>query len=232
MRPSSRLFELIQILRASSGPVTAAALAGALEVSERTIYRDIAALQAMRTPVEGEAGVGYVLRKSYDLPPLNFDAEEAEALQVGLAMLARTGDRALQAAARRVSRKIGSALDGTEGWLQVAPYGAPEDDPDAGCVRIADLRGAIRDARKLRISYRNGSGEESGRILRPVAVIYHLDCTLLAAWCELRGGFRHFRTDRIWSCDVLEEGFGEGQAALRQLWQDSEGWNYPSMSAS
>lgn len=152
MRPSSRLFELIQILRSAPGPVTAAALAGALEVSERTIYRDIAALQAMRTPIEGEAGVGYVLRRSYDLPPLNFDAEEAEALQVGLAMLARTGDRALQAAARRVSRKIGSALDGTAGWLQVAPYGAPEDDPEAGCVRIADLRAAVREARKLRIT--------------------------------------------------------------------------------
>ena len=232
MRPSSRLFELIQILRAASGPVTAAALAEALEISERTVYRDIAALQAMRTPVEGEAGVGYVLRKSYDLPPLNFDAEEAEALQVGLAMLARTGDSALQAAARRVSRKIGSALDGPTGWLQVAPYGAPEDDPDAGCIRISDLRGAVRDARKLRITYRNEAGEETGRTLRPVAVIYHLECTMLAAWCELRGGFRHFRTDRIWSSTVLDEEFAAAQPALLQLWQETTGWDYPSPQAS
>ena len=232
MRPSSRLFELIQILRTAPGPVTAAALAAALEVSERTIYRDIAALQAMRTPIEGEAGVGYVLRKSYDLPPLNFDAEEAEALQVGLALLARTGDRALQAAAQRISRKIGSALEGTAGWLQVAPYGAPGDDPEQGCVRIADLRAAIRDGRKLRITYRSGAGEETERILRPVAVIYHLECTMLAAWCELRAGFRHFRTDRIWSCELLEAGFAEGQAALLQLWQDTERWDYPGVQAS
>ena len=212
--------------------VTAAGLAEALEVSERTIYRDIAALQAMRTPIEGEAGVGYMLRKSYDLPPLNFDAEEAEALQVGLALLARTGDRALLAAAQRISRKIGGALEGTAGWLQVAPYGAPEDDPQAGCVRLSDLRAAIRDGRKLRITYRNGAGEETDRILRPVAVIYHLECTMLAAWCELRGAFRHFRTDRIWSCDVLEAGFAEGQAALLRLWQDTEEWDYPGVQAS
>ena len=96
MKRSNRLFEIIQILRATPRPVTAAALAEQLEVSERTVYRDIVALQAMRTPIEGEAGVGYIMRRGYDLPPLNFDAEEVEALQVGLSMLARTGDSALQ----------------------------------------------------------------------------------------------------------------------------------------
>ena len=114
----------------------------------------------------------------------------------------------------------------------MAPYGAPEDDPQAGCVRLSDLRAAIRDGRKLRITYRNGAGEETDRILRPVAVIYHLECTMLAAWCELRGAFRHFRTDRIWSCDVLEAGFAEGQAALLRLWQDTEEWDYPGVQAS
>ena len=92
---SSRLFELIQILRAASQPVTAARLATTLEVSARTVYRDIAALQAMRTPIEGAAGVGYILRPTYDLPPVNFDIEEVEALRVGLSMLSRIGDRSL-----------------------------------------------------------------------------------------------------------------------------------------
>ena len=105
MGRSTRLFELIQILRAADRPVSAARLAETLEVSVRTIYRDIAALQAMRTPVEGAAGVGYILRSSYDLPPVNFDAEEAEALRVGLSMLARAGDSALQRAALRVRQK-------------------------------------------------------------------------------------------------------------------------------
>ena len=106
MGRSTRLFELIQILRAADRPVSAVRLAETLEVSVRTIYRDIAALQAMRTPVEVAAGVGYILRASYDLPPVNFDAEEVEALRVGLLMLARTGDSALQRAALRVRQKI------------------------------------------------------------------------------------------------------------------------------
>ena len=104
MRRSTRLFEIIQILRAAEAPVTADKLADKLEVSVRTVYRDIAALQAQRTPIEGEAGVGYLMRRGYDLPPLNFDAEEVEALWVGLSMLARTGDSTLQHAAARSKR--------------------------------------------------------------------------------------------------------------------------------
>lgn len=91
MRKSTRLFELIQILRAASGPITAQELADRLGISVRTVYRDIAALQAMRTPIDGEAGLGYVMRRGYDLPPLNFDKDEVEALRVGLALLTRTG---------------------------------------------------------------------------------------------------------------------------------------------
>ena len=106
MGRSIRLFELIQILRAADRPVSAARLAETLEVSVRTIYRDIAALQGMRTAVEGAAGVGYILRSSYDLPPVNFDAEETEALRVGLSMLARAGDSALQRAALGFVRKL------------------------------------------------------------------------------------------------------------------------------
>ena len=224
MRRSSRLFEIIQILRGAAGPVTADALAEGLEVSTRTIYRDISALQAMRTPIEGEAGLGYMMRRGYDLPPLNFDAEEVEALHVGLSMLARTGDSALQEAARRICRKI-EALHEDTSWLQVAPWGAPPDDPTRGCVSIADLRDAVRDECKLRLTYRNGQDQESQRVVRPVAVIYHLECTMLAAWCELRGGFRHFRTDRIWGCERLEDRFAGQGNALRMVWQDLNRWD-------
>lgn len=219
MDRSNRLFEIIQILRTAPRPVTAQHLAGTLEVSERTIYRDIAALQSMRTPIEGEAGIGYVMRRGYDLPPLNFDAEEIEALYVGLSMLARTGDSALQRAAARICNKI-EALNAAVDWLQVAPWGAPADDPARGCVSMAGLRDAVRGARKLRLVYRNGEEEESVRTVRPVAMIYHLNCVMLAAWCELRGGFRHFRTDRIWGCEALEDGF-EAEA-LRRLWLERE----------
>ncbi len=223
MRQQSRLFEIIQILRAADAPLTAQDLAGKLEVSTRTIYRDISALQAMRTPIEGEAGVGYIIRQGYELPPLNFDAEEVEALQVGLSMLARTGDSALQAAAQRICRKI-EALHVDADWLQVAPWGAPPDDPERGCVALTDLRNAVRTERKLRLTYRDAEGQESERVVRPVALIYHLESTMLAAWCELRGGFRHFRTDRIWSCTALDEHFSGQSTTLRQLWLEQNRW--------
>jgi predicted DNA-binding transcriptional regulator YafY len=225
MPRTDRLFEIIQILRAAPGPVRADDLAGQLEVSKRTIYRDIAALQTMRTPVEGEAGVGYVLRKGYDLPPLNFDEEEIEALHVGLAMLMRTGDGALQQAAARVSRKICDVHASAE-WLQVAPWGAPPDDPERGCVSVALLRRAVRDARKLRIVYLDKEEQQTTRTIRPLGLVYHIDCILLAGWCELRGGFRHFRTDRMYGADLLEESFAEEAPVLRKLWREQEDWNY------
>ena len=209
------------MLRSASRPVRADELAEALEVSVRTIYRDVASLQAMKIPVEGEAGIGYIMRRGYDLPPLNFDQEEIEALRVGLQLLARTGDSALQKAAMRISAKI-DALHTSDDTLHVAPWGVPMDDPDQGCISLATVRDAIRSAQKLRLTYRGGDGAETLRTIRPVAIVYHLECVMIAAWCELRLAFRHFRQDRIWGCDVSEESF-EGQAeALRALWMEQE----------
>lgn len=234
MPRSNRLFEIIQMLRAARVPQTAQMLATKLEVSTRTIYRDIAALQAMRTPIEGEAGIGYIMRGGYDLPPVNFDAEEIEALRVGLAMLTRTGDSGLQRAAMRIHQKI-DALHGPADWLQVSPWGAPSDDPNRGCVSIAMLREAIRDARKLQLTYRAENGEDTLRVVRPVALVYHLESVMVAAWCELRTGFRHFRTDRIYGCDVLSDTFTDQAETLRALWSEANRWddkNYDSWAAS
>lgn len=224
MPRSNRLFEIIQILRASRTPLTASMLAEKLEVSQRTIYRDIAALQAMRTPIEGEAGIGYIMRGGYDLPPLNFDAEEIDALRVGLAMLSRTGDSGLQRAAMRIHRKV-DALHGPADWLQVSPWGAPVDDPAQGCVSIADLRMAIRDAKKLSLVYCDEVGVRTERVVRPVALVYHLESVMVAAWCELRGGFRHFRTDRIYELDILVEDFAAQAEPLRALWAEANRWD-------
>lgn len=225
MHRSNRLFEIIQILRANNSPVTAARLAEMLEVSARTVYRDIASLQAMGTPIEGEAGLGYVMRRGYDLPPLNFDAEEIEALQVGLSMLVRTGDSTLQQAAQRICHKI-EDLQADADWLRVAPWGAAPDDPAKGCISLAILRNAIRSEQKLRITYRDGDQLQTSRTVRPVALIYHLDCTMLAAWCELRGAFRHFRSDRIWGYEILDDCFAGQGAALRTLWSEQDSWEY------
>jgi len=217
MPRSTRLFELIQILRAAQRPVTAEALSEKLNVSVRTIYRDILALQAQQTPIEGEAGIGYMLRKGYDLPPLNFDREEIEALRVGLLLVSRTGDSMLQKAAGRIFEKV-DVLHGPADWLQVTPWGVPTDDADLGCVSLSFLRTVIRDEHKVSLVYRDEKDQETVRVIRPLVLSYRSTCVLLAAWCELRAGFRHFRTDRIYGCEKLEERFVNQGDTLRALW--------------
>ncbi len=214
MRRTARLFEVIQILRSDNRVFTAQEIAASLEVSTRTIYRDIQALQSMRTPIDGEVGVGYMMRQGYDLPPLNFSAEEIEAIVVGLSLVAQTGDRGLQKAAQQVSYKIDSVRDRFES-LQVSERDAvvPEAvEPDL-------IRGAIREEQKLDIEYRDEQGNESSRRVRPLAMIYYVHAMLLVAWCESRRNFRHFRVDRMQSC-CLSDDFFKGQGdALREQWK-------------
>ncbi|MCP4390395.1 MAG: YafY family transcriptional regulator [Gammaproteobacteria bacterium] len=214
MRRTDRLFEIIQILRIETRVITAAEIAARLEVSTRTVYRDIQALQAMRTPIEGEAGIGYLMRQGYDLPALNFNAEEIEAIVVGLSLVAQTGDISLQRAARQVSSKIGATRKRLES-LQVSDRGAliPETvDPDT-------IRRAIRNEQKLDICYSDENGLESSRRVRPLAVIYYVHAMLMVAWCELRNDFRHFRVDRMLSCTDTDEFFTSMGDQLRQQWK-------------
>src|SRR5580704_2940472 len=110
MRKASRLFEIIQILRLAKRPITSAEIAERLEVTQRSIYRDIAALQAMRVPIAGGRGIGYILRPGFNLPPLMFSIEETEAIVLALALLDRTGDAGLKQAAKRVNQKIAAAM--------------------------------------------------------------------------------------------------------------------------
>jgi len=227
MAKSTRMFEIIQILRSARAPMTADMLADRLEVSTRTIYRDISALQAMRTPIEGESGIGYIMRRGYDLPPLNFDEEEVEALRVGLALLSRTGDSALQVAAKRIHDKV-EDLHGPAEWLQVCTWGVPPDDPAKGCVSRASLRAAIRDERKLKITYRDMHEVDSERVVRPLGLVYHLECVMLAGWCELRAGFRHFRTDRIYACTQTDARFEGHGKTMRELWLAQTDWEQSS----
>ena len=187
MRRTARLFEIIQLLRSQTKPITAEKLAEMLEVSTRTVYRDIVALQAMRTPIEGEAGIGYVMRRGYDLPPLNFDVEEIEAIVVGLSLLSRTGDSGLLQAAARVSAKIDEVRNSSNS-LHVSDWGA--DAPPA--VDMSLLRQVIRDEQKISIDYCDESNNSTQRTLLPIAIVYYVEVTVLAAWCELRNDFRHF----------------------------------------
>ncbi|MCP4877697.1 MAG: YafY family transcriptional regulator [Gammaproteobacteria bacterium] len=217
MRRTDRLFEIIQILRSENRVITATEIADRLEVSARTIYRDIQTLQSMRTPIEGEAGVGYLMRQGYDLPALNFNAEEIEAIVVGLSLVAQTGDKGLQKAAQQVTHKIDSIRGRLES-LQVSERGAliPQAvDPDL-------IRRAIREEQKLDIRYCDESERESSRRVRPLAIIYYVHAMLLVTWCELRNDFRHFRVDRMLSCidsDVYFKGEGD---KLRERWKRLE----------
>jgi predicted DNA-binding transcriptional regulator YafY len=218
---SDRMFEIIQLLRRAAGPMTAQALAEALEVVPRTVYRDIAALQAMRVPIEGAAGIGYVMRRGFDLPPLMFTAEEVEAIVVGLSLLRRTGDLGLQAAAEKVSAKIAEVLpserDLDDPPLYVSRWGpAPPEQVD---LRL--IRRAIREEATLWIAYEDGEGRRSERTVKPLAVLYYIEVVVLTAWCELRGDFRHFRADRIRACRSTGARFtGEGEA-LRRRWREA-----------
>src|SRR3984885_11794621 len=172
MRRSDRLFDIIQRLRTARSPMTAAAIAAELEVTPRTVYRDIATLQARRVPIEGAAGGGYVLRRGHDLPPLMFSADEVEAVLVGMRLLRRTRDPGLQQAAASVLSKLAAVLpEALRGSLDTPPFHVSEGDArEPGAISLAKLRVAIREANKLRITYRDLGGTASERVIRPVAI--------------------------------------------------------------
>lgn len=195
-----RLFALMDLLRSRARPVTADALAGTLEVSARTIYRDIATLQAMGAPVVGEAGIGYQLAGGYFLPPLNFTVDEMEALVLGMALVAQRGDAGLAEAARSARAKITTGLpEGVRVLYADAPLLAHSRRANDAEARrwLTPLRRAIRDRRRLNIIYEDLSGQLSQRAVRPLGLTVFDEAWLLTAWCELRDGFRNFRLDRI-----------------------------------
>ncbi len=192
-------------------------MADRLEVSVRTIYRDIATLQAMQTPIYGEAGVGYVMRRGYDLPPLNLDVEEAEAIAIGLSLIARIGDPDLWRAAGRASRKLVGVAPGTRNLVASA---SGIDATDA--VNLRKLRGAIREERKIALSYRDAQERDTDRVIWPIVLIYYVDAVMVAGWCELRQAFRHFRLDRVQRWNVLEDRFTGRGAALLDDWEATQ----------
>ncbi|PLS23407.1 helix-turn-helix transcriptional regulator [Neptunicoccus cionae] len=213
MARSSRMFEIIQLLRTARAPLTAQHLARALEVTPRTVYRDVASLQAMRVPIEGAAGIGYIMRSGFDLPPLNFDIEEAEAITVGLSMIARTGDKALGRAAARAAAKISQATPLSETLLS-STWGAQAPNG----IDLSEIRRAIRDEEKLRIEYLDSDNALSERVILPLSIIYYAEAIVLPAWCELRHDFRHFRADRLQGQPRPCGSFTGRSEALRRQW--------------
>ncbi len=224
MRRADRLLQIIQLFRRMRGPVTASRIAGELEVTVRTIYRDIVSLVANGVPIRGEAGVGYVMDEGYDLPPLMFSADELEALMLGARMVAGQGDTKLTRSADNAIAKIASVVPPElRPVLLGAPLYAPVpvsdivDQVDAGLIRTA-----IRERHKVHIEYVDAHGALSERSIWPVAIAYYHGLRLLVAWCELRDDFRNFRVDRIAALATLAEKIPERRDILFQRWWEQE----------
>ncbi|WP_170424382.1 helix-turn-helix transcriptional regulator [Ruegeria arenilitoris] len=210
MRRTDRLFDIIQILR--DGKLHRAQdIADRLEVSVRTIYRDMDTLVASGVPVEGERGVGYMVREQITLPPLNLTPAELEALNLGMAIVAEAADPDLKASAESLADKIDAVLPTqvvaeADSW-KFAVY--PFADAARGLAHMAPIRAAIKSRQKLRLSYRRIDGVLTDRIIRPLHMEYWGRVWTLTAWCELRQGFRVFRIDLIESVSPLPEVFAD-----------------------
>ncbi len=217
MRRAERLFRLVNEMRAR-GLCRADDLAQHFEICVRTVYRDIAHLQASGLPIEGAAGVGYLLRPGFDLPSVTFTYDQVDALAVGLAFVESLDDPVLAAAAREARAKIQAGMpDPGARKLTAAPYyslrrstGAP---PHAGL-----LRKAIRKRHVVQMTYADGDGQRSDRRVRPLAIWNLTDGWMFSGWCDLRQDFRSFRLDRIVVLSLTGDVFDDDEAkSLRRF---------------
>ena len=208
--------------------MTAQQLAEELETSVRTIYRDIAELMAQRIPVKGEAGIGYILGKGYDMPPLMLTPDELEVVVLGAQWVKAQGDPALQRSARDLVNKIVEVVpeELRPHILHSTSVAVPGRKGGQEAINMETIREAIRTQRKLSLTYTNLNESASERIVWPIAVAYFDTARLLAAWCEMRQDFRHFRTDRIQTMTLLDECYPEQRTSLHRRWQQAEKAKY------
>ena len=219
MRRADRLFQIVQLLRRRRTVATAAQIAAKLEVSERTVYRDIRDLILAGTPIDGEAGVGYRLRPGYDLPPLMFDREEIQALVLGARIVRQFGDPALARASESILHKVAAVLPkDLEPLLAETRLFVPTT---IGSARSADGLAVAREAlvaqRRMRIRYTSERDKATERTVRPLGLFFWGRTWTLAAWCEMRVGFRNFRLDRVKTATLLDRFEDEPGRTLRDL---------------
>jgi predicted DNA-binding transcriptional regulator YafY len=222
---SERLLELIQVLRRHRRPVSGQTLSEELGVSLRTVYRDIQTLIGQGAMIDGEAGVGYVLRPGFVLPPLMFSDEEIEAVVLGARWVAQQTDDALGRAAANALAKIAAVLpdDMREEIAGTGLLAGPPPEPEPEQVDLAPIREAIRTECKLILHYRDRKGERSRRTVWPIALGFFEQARVLAAWCELRKDYRHFRADRIVALRATEERYPRRRRLLLREWREIEG---------
>ncbi|EHL30064.1 helix-turn-helix transcriptional regulator [Legionella drancourtii] len=221
MSRTERLLDLIQILRRHRFPISGAVLADKLGISLRTLYRDIATLQAQGANIEGEAGVGYVLRPGFTLPPLMFSIEELEAIVLGSRWVADRADTELKHAAQNALAKIAAVLP-SELYEQLEVPGlliAPGQVVESRDTDFILIRKAMRLEKKLQMDYQDVNGVSSQRIVWPLALGFFEQVRILIAWCELRNDFRHFRADRILQLELLDVRCPERRQTLLNKWR-------------
>jgi predicted DNA-binding transcriptional regulator YafY len=221
MRRADRLFQIVQMLRRSSRPLTAEAIAAELETSKRSVYRDVAALIGQRVPIRGEAGVGYVLDGGFDMPPLMLTSDEIEAAVLGAQWVAGRGDPALARAARDLIAKIAATVPDRlrPVVLEPAVSSGPVWKPaEMDRLDMAQVRAWIRAGRKIRLDYADEQGRETRRVVWPILVGYRETTRLLVGWCETRDDFRTFRTDRVREAAFLDDRYPARPAQLRARW--------------
>ncbi|CEK11009.1 helix-turn-helix transcriptional regulator [Legionella hackeliae] len=225
MSRSERLFELIQLLRRHRYSVSGAKLAEELGISLRTLYRDIASLQAQGAHIEGEPGVGYLLRPGFMLPPLMFSEEEIEALVLGVRWVSKRADSKLGLAAQNALSKITAVLpnDLRHQVEMTTLLIGPSTLISTGDKDLALIRQAVRCEYKLQITYTDAEDNETERLIWPFALGFFESVRIIIAWCELRGEFRHFRVDRIQKLTRSSERYPEQKQQLFKKWQEKEG---------
>ncbi len=221
---AERLLALVQVLRRYRQPVSGAVLAVETGVSLRTLYRDIASLQAQGAPIEGEAGLGYVLRPGFMLPPMMFSQEEIEALVLGSRWVAKTADPRLAAGAADALAKIAAVLPpALKEELEASTLLVASSRRQADKADLAVIRSAIRAEHRLEITYEDAGGAPTERTIWPFAIGFFDSVRVVVGWCELRKDFRHFRTDRILSLRLTETRYPRRRQMLLKEWRKAEG---------
>jgi len=221
---AARLLTLMEALRRRRRPVAGATLAEELGVSLRTLYRDIAALQAQGADVAGEAGLGYVLKPGFTLPPLMLSVEEVEALTLGALWVGERADSELAKAAEGALAKLAAVMPPDRAELVAAPSAlvAPGGRSGLGDAHLKPIRAAIRGERKLALGYVDAAGAKTRRVVWPMAITYFDAALILVAWCETRAAFRHFRVDRIATVEGRPERYPRRRRALLADWKQAK----------
>ena len=218
MTRTERLLELLQILRAQRYPITASTLSERLGISVRSLYRDIKTLQHQGVRIEGGAGMGYIVKSDFHLPPLNLSHEEINAITLGLNWVSHSTDDDFKNVARNALAKIHAVIpDELKNLIESQSYVIGPS------VFFKNIRDAIKKQRRVQIKYCDKKGAYSSRVIWPIGLAYMQSCWLLVAWCEMRNDFRHFRTDKISEMAQLDSMYRESRMALLKKWRIKEG---------